>query len=150
MQAEDTLKVAAMNELLTHSDKKATKEDAAFFEECGIGPKRLADIRLAVDEDKIAGFIVTRDWASFGSKKKVKQIDLLYIDEEYRGMGIGADLISHVILEAFSSGCGRVDIQTEASNEDSNTLYKRLGFKTKPDTRNFYQLFPEVIQEQAG
>lgn len=143
MQAEDTMRVAEMNELLGHSDRKVTKEDAAFFEEYGMGPKRLADIWVAVDEQNIAGFIVTRDWASFGSKKKVRQIDLLYIDEDYRGMGIAADLLSYVIDGAFQDGCGRVDIQTEASNEDSNALYKKFGFKAKPETRNFYQLFPQ-------
>lgn len=141
MQAEDAMRVAAMNELLGHSDRKVTKEDAAFFAEYGTGTKRLADICVAVDEENIAGFIVTHDWASFGSKRKVRQIDLLYIDEDYRGMGIAADLLSHVIDGAFKDGCGRVDIQTEASNEDSNALYKKFGFKAKPETRNFYQLF---------
>lgn len=142
MQTEDTARVAAMNELLSHSDKKAAKEDAAFFEEYGMGPKRLANICVAVDENNIAGFIVTRDWASFGAKFKVRQIDLLYVDENYRGMGVASDLLSHVIIEGVKDGCGRIDIQTEASNEDSNALYKKLGFKHKADTRNFYQMLP--------
>lgn len=149
MQAEDTMKVAAMNELLSHSDKKATKEDAAFFEEYGMGPHKLATIWVAVDEDKPVGFVVTRPWASFGGKVKVKQIDLLYVDEDYRGMGIAADLLSHVVLEAFKDGCGRVDIQTHVENEDSNALYKKFGFKLKPESRNFYQLFHEDLKASS-
>lgn len=141
MQEEDAMAVAAMNELLSHSSQKATKEDADFFKTHGMGPNRLADIWVAAEENKVAGFIVVRDWASFGGKAKVRQIDLLYVDEDYRGMGIAADLITFVTADAFEHGCKRIDIQTESSNEESNALYKKLGFKTKPDTRNFYQLF---------
>lgn len=135
--------VASMNQLLSHSDEKATRADAQFFRDHAIGPKRIADIWVATDGQTIAGFIATRDWASFGGKAKVRQIDLLYVDEEFRGFGIAADLLSSVMLDAVSHGCGRIDIQTEATNEDSNALYKKFGFNLKPDTRNHYQMFPE-------
>ena len=143
MTEEDAMAVAAMNQLLSHSDEKATRADAQFFREHALGTNRLATVWVAAEENKIAGFMVTRDWASFGGKAKVRQIDLLYIDENYRGLGIAADLLTHVTVDAWAAGCGRVDIQTEESNEDSNALYKKFGFKIKPDTRNHYHLFPE-------
>ena len=96
---------------------------------------------VATDDGKIVGFIGMRDLVSFATKKKVRQIDLLFIDEEYEGLGIGTDLLEHVKLDAIQSGCGRLDIQTEASNEDSKALYKKFGFETKPDTRNHYRIF---------
>ncbi len=136
--------IASMNQLLSHSEDKATKDDAEFFKTYGMGPKKLATVWVAEDdENKIAGFMVTREWASFGGKARVRQIDLLYVDEEFRGLGIAADLLTHVVADAFEHGCGRVDIQTEESNEDSNALYKKFGFKLKPDTRNHYHLFPD-------
>ena len=135
--------VASMNQLLSHSDDKATRGDAQFFREYALGIHKLATVWVAMDENKIAGFIAARDWASFATKTKVRQIDLLYIDEEYQGLGIGEDLLTHVVADAFTHECGRVDIQTEESNEDSNALYKKFGFKIKPDTRNHYHLFPE-------
>lgn len=135
--------VASMNHILAHLDGKPTRADAQFFRDHALGPKRLADIWVATDGQTITGFIAARDWASFGSKTKVRQIDLLYVDEEFRGFGIAADLLSYVTLDAFSHGCGRVDIQTEESNEESNALYRKFGFKVKPDTRNHYQMFPE-------
>lgn len=143
MTEEDAMTVASMNQLLSHLDDKATRADAQFFREYALGNSRLATVWVAMDANKIAGFIAARDWASFATKTKVRQIDLLYVDEEYQGLGIGADLLSHITLDAFTHGCGRVDIQTEASNEDSNALYKKFGFKIKPDTRNHYHLFPE-------
>ncbi len=143
MQAEDAMTIAAMHHLLIHVDDKPTRADADFIREHALGARRLVTIWVAADGNKIAGFITTRDWASFGAKAKVRQIDLLYVDEDYRGMGIAADLLSYVIDDTFQDGCGRVDIQTEASNEDSNALYKKFGFKAKPETRNFYQLFPQ-------
>lgn len=142
MHEDEAMTIATMNQLLMHSKEKATRADAQFIREYGFGPDRLATIWVAVDGANIAGFMATRDWASFGGKAKVRQIDLLYIDEEYRGLGIAADLLSHVTHDAFTHGCGRVDIQTEQSNEDSNALYKKFGFKIKPDTRNHYHLFP--------
>ncbi len=141
MKAEDAAAVASLNELLCHSTHKPTKADIDFFETYGMGPDRLATIWVAVDEAKIVGFIATRDWASFGAKVKVRQIDLLYIDEDYQGMGIASDLLTHAKADAIASGCGRIDIQTEASNEDSNALYKKFGFETKKDTRIFYQMY---------
>ena len=143
MTEEDAMTVASMNQLLSHLDDKATRADAQFFREYALGTNRLATVWVATDGNKIAGFIAARDWASFATKTKVRQIDLLYVDEEYQGLGIGADLLSHITLDAFTHGCGRVDIQTEESNEDSNALYKKFGFKVKPDTRNHYHLFPE-------
>ena len=140
MQEEDAATVASMSQLLSHSDEKITRADAQFFRDHALGPKRLADIWVATDGKTIAGFIATRDWASFGGKAKVRQIDLLYVDEDFRGLGIAADLLSYVKLDAVSHGCKRIDIQTEASNEDSNALYKKFGFETKTDTRNHYRL----------
>ena len=141
MTTDDAAKVAAMNQLLSNSDDKATRADADFFREFGTGDHKLAAIWVATDGKNIAGFIVCRDWASFGMKRKVRQIDLLYIDEEYRGLGIAADLLDFVKLDAVKSGCGRLDIQTEESNEDSNALYKKFGFEVKPDTRVHYRIF---------
>lgn len=142
MNEEDAMTVASMNQLLSHLDDKATRADAQFFREYALGSNRLATVWVALDGNKIVGFIAARDWASFATKTKVRQIDLLYIDEEYQGLGIGDDLLSHVVTHAVEQGCGRVDIQTEESNEDSNALYKKFGFKIKPDTRNHYHLFP--------
>lgn len=146
MQEEDAMTIAAMNQLLSHSEEKATRADAQFFCDHALGPRRLANIWVATDDQAIAGFMATRDWASFGGKAKVRQIDLLYIDEEYRGLGIAADLLAFVTQDAFAHGCGRVDIQTEAGNEDSNALYKKFGFKTTPDTRNHYRLLAEQAE----
>ena len=142
MTEEDAMTVASMNQLLSHLDDKATRGDAQFFREYALGNGKLATVWVATDTNKIAGFIAARDWASFATKTKVRQIDLLYIDEEYQGMGIGEDLLTYVRDDAFTHGCGRLDIQTEESNEDSNALYKKFGFKIKPDTRNHYHLFP--------
>lgn len=141
MQADDAMQVAAMNQILGNSNEKATRADADFFRNHGMGDNRLATIWVAADNQNIAGFIVCRDWASFGMKAKVRQIDLLFIDEEYRGIGIAGDLLDFVRLDAVKSGCRRLDIQTEASNEGSNALYKKFGFESKPDTRNHYRMF---------
>lgn len=141
MQPDDAMQIASMNQLLSNSEEKATRADADFFREFGTGDGRLATIWVATDDKNIAGFIVCRDWASFGMKAKVRQIDLLYVDEDYRGLGIAGDLLDFVKLDAIKSGCGRLDIQTEESNQDSNALYKKFGFEAKPDTRNHYRMF---------
>ncbi len=143
MTEEDAMTVASMNQLLSHSDDKATRGDAQFFREYALGNHKLATVWVAMDGNKVTGFIAAREWASFATKTKVRQIDLLYVDEDYQGLGIGEDLLTYVTHDAFTHGCGRVDIQTEQSNEDSNALYKKFGFKVKPDTRNHYHLFPE-------
>ena len=141
MQPDDAMQVAEMNQRLSHYEEGATRADAAFFRENATGSGKIVSIWVAADDKKIAGFIACRDWASFGMKAKVRQIDLLYINEDYRGFGIATDLLEFVKLDAIEHECRRMDIQTEASNEDSNALYKKLGFEIKPDTRNHYRIF---------
>lgn len=52
----------------------------------------------------------------------------LIVAEEYRGLGIGTQLITALLDVARASGCQRVEIGAALSNPRAVALYHRLGF----------------------
>ena len=59
-------------------------------------------------------------------------IDEFYIEEAYRGRGIGSQVLEHVIQEANKLNIKGVHLEVARSNTAAQALYKRAGF-TKRD-----------------
>ncbi len=59
--------------------------------------------------------------------KRTEIADLI-VAEDYRGLGIGTQLIIALLNEARASGCQRVEIGAALSNPRVVALYHRLGF----------------------
>ncbi len=53
----------------------------------------------------------------------------VFIDEEYRGRGIGSKLVRAVIEEARNSGCYKLICTSRHEKPDVHSLYEKLGFK---------------------
>lgn len=51
------------------------------------------------------------------------------IDEEFRGQGLGSEILSNIICHAKSENLNRVVIDADFRNEGAKALYERLGFK---------------------
>lgn len=87
----------------------------------------LPDDRLymaaARDPETIAGYIVATV-----SADGTGTIDSLFIDEKYRGRGIGSALTDRA-LEWFSrAGCDTISVGVAAGNEEAFGFYRRFGF----------------------
>lgn len=64
-------------------------------------------------------------------------VDDLVVDAEYRGHGIGTQLMEMVLQFAQEKGASYIDFTARPRREESNRLYEKLGFK-KRDT-NVYR-----------
>jgi ribosomal protein S18 acetylase RimI-like enzyme len=56
------------------------------------------------------------------------QIEGVRVAAAARGRGVGEAMINEAILRARSSGCGLVQLTTDASRVDARRFYERLGF----------------------
>jgi len=89
---------------------------------------------VALVEDKIVG------WADIipHEKELIKHVGLLGIGviSEYRGKGIGKELLIHTINHARETGLQRLELEVFANNVAAIELYKQLGFEQEGIKRN--------------
>lgn len=53
----------------------------------------------------------------------------VFVEEEYRGRGIGTQLVQTVIAEAKARGCYKLIGQSRYGREKVHELYQKLGFE---------------------
>jgi ribosomal protein S18 acetylase RimI-like enzyme len=57
-------------------------------------------------------------------------ITQICVAPEFRGTGLGYELMRHSLLRLLHTGCRRVSLTVTSSNQDAIRLYRRIGFKT--------------------
>ena len=55
-------------------------------------------------------------------------VESVRIDERYRGLGIGREMMLWVIARARHAGCISMQLTTNLEREDAHRFYKNLGF----------------------
>ena len=115
-----------------------------FSEEAEFKPdaaKQEAALRLILSDPARGRVCVARDGArvvamasllftvSTAEGGRAALFEDLIVRPQYRGRGIGAKLLEHVIGEARTAGVLRITLLTEAQNERAQALYRKLGFK---------------------
>ncbi|GIE83241.1 hypothetical protein Aph02nite_91910 [Actinoplanes philippinensis] len=58
-------------------------------------------------------------------------IEDVVVDEEARGLGVGAALTTEAVRLARTAGARTVDLTSRPAREAANRLYERLGFKVR-------------------
>ncbi len=104
-----------------------------------------SDIFIAIDGNSVAGFVQL--YPSFCSVDACKIYILhdLYVDETYRGAGVGKRLMNRAFLWAKENGAGRIDLLTEHTNH-AQYLYQKLGYKKVLQDYHAYSL--KISQDQ--
>lgn len=82
---------------------------------------------IARDADRVVGWceIVPGDAETCRDHVGTVSMGLL---EDYRGQGIGADLMADAIMDAMSKGITRIQLLVRASNTGAVALYEKMGF----------------------
>jgi len=78
---------------------------------------------VALKGSETAGFI------TLGNKNTYLEIGLIAVDENFRGQGIGYDLIRHADSAAFEMGIGKIKVTTQLKNISACRLYEKCGFQ---------------------
>ena len=99
----------------------------------GSVPKLLNEYKIIVEnEHDIGCFLLT-------NYEDGKLIDEIYLENEYRGNGIGTDLISNTIGKH-----NVVYLWVYKQNKEAIKLYKRLNFKIELETETRYFMKYEI------
>lgn len=86
---------------------------------------------VAMVGEEAAGFCQCyASFSSVGLSKRVRLNDL-YVDERFRGLGIGRGLTVRSIEHARGIGSPRLELATEMTNTTAQGLYESMGFVRK-------------------
>ena len=106
---------------------------SAFME--AIGDKDYL-VRVAVvteaHEEKIVGFSLFDQKGAFSRSGYLK---LIVIDQQARGLNVGAKLLQH--LEENSQGKGGVFLLVTSTNQGAQSFYRRLGYEKIGEIKDY-------------
>ncbi len=114
-EVEDLQK--AINSFVRHKNKNNIKKRKTFVADVGKG--------------KIAGFItgsVSRDFPGF-RLSVYGNIEVFFVEEKYRGRGIGRNLYKHLREWFEQKKCEVVRVDTWITNEPAIRVYEKMGFR---------------------
>jgi len=80
-------------------------------------------------DSKSVGYIILTFGYSIEYKGRDAFIDELYIEEEFRGRGIGRETVDFVIKESEKLGIKAVHLEVERNNDAAKNLYEKYDFK---------------------
>lgn len=99
------------------------------------GPKPAAECVLAFADGTPAGFAVFfTNYSTFLAQPGLYLEDL-FVQEDFRGRGIGKALLVHLARLANTRGCGRMEWTVLDWNQSAIEFYHRLGAQRVPDQR---------------
>jgi mycothiol synthase len=89
------------------------------------------DILLVFDSDKPVGYCWARInfWQSKAQGERTGRIYMMGVDPDYRGRGLGRQLLSAGLSYLQGKGLRRVDLTVDSENKAALTLYGAAGFE---------------------
>jgi GNAT superfamily N-acetyltransferase len=117
------IKALAEYEQLTH-EVTATEQD---LRESLFGPRPAGEVVLAYSGEDPVGFaLFFHNFSTFLGKHGLYLEDL-FVVPEWRGRGVGKQLLAHVAAIAESRRCGRMEWAVLDWNESAIAFYRRMG-----------------------
>ena len=110
----------------------ATEADirAALF-----GPRPAAEVVIARAGDEPVGFaLFFHNFSTFLGRRGLYLEDL-FVVPEWRGRGIGRELLAHLARLAVERDCGRMEWSVLDWNDSAVGFYQRLGARVMEDWR---------------
>ena len=119
----EMIKALAEYEQLTH-EVVATEDD---LRQSLFGPRPAGEVVLAYAGDTPIGFaLFFHNFSTFLGRHGLYLEDL-FVVPEWRGKGVGKQLLAHVASIAESRKCGRLEWAVLDWNESAIAFYRRMG-----------------------
>jgi ribosomal protein S18 acetylase RimI-like enzyme len=103
----------------------------------GLNNQPKSIVLLAETDGVFAGLLTAFENFSTFTVKPMVNIHDIFVLKEYRGKGIGRQLMNALISEAKNRGSSRVTLEVRKDNNNAQALYKSLGFD-ETDPEMFY------------
>nr|WP_315023263.1 GNAT family N-acetyltransferase [uncultured Aminipila sp.] len=110
-----------------NTDSNSDERFALTFDEALQHPE-LITLLLIEKEKKVIGFANLMTIFSVWSHGKALILDDLYINQEFRGNGIGRFVMQFIETYAREHGCKRLQFQSEYTNPEAHRFYDQLGY----------------------
>jgi GNAT superfamily N-acetyltransferase len=125
------IKALAEYEQLTH-EVVATEDD---LRQSLFGPRPAGEVVLAYAGDAPIGFaLFFHNFSTFLGRHGLYLEDL-FVVPEWRGKGVGKQLLAHIAAIAESRKCGRMEWAVLDWNESAIAFYRRMGAHVLDDWR---------------
>ena len=118
-----------MSEFYSHEELKYDKETLQPAIETLINDGRIGEIRLITSGVKLIGYFVLTYTYSLEYGGKNALLDELYIRENFRGRGIGKQVLSFVEDFCRDKNIHAIHLQVKRFNPIAKKLYSSVGFK---------------------
>jgi len=119
----EMIKALAEYEQLTH-EVVATEDD---LRQSLFGPRPAGEVVLAYAGDTPIGFaLFFHNFSTFLGRHGLYLEDL-FVVPEWRGKGVGKQLLAHIAAIAESRKCGRMEWAVLDWNESAIAFYRRMG-----------------------
>ncbi|KAA6318206.1 Aminoglycoside N(6')-acetyltransferase type 1 [termite gut metagenome] len=90
-------------------------------------------VLLAKTDGIFSGLLTAFENFSTFTAQPMVNIHDVFVLKEYRGRGLGRQLMNAVITEAENRKCSRITLEVRKDNSTAQSLYKSLGFdETNP------------------
>jgi GNAT superfamily N-acetyltransferase len=139
------IKALAEYEKLSHE----VVADVETLRKTLFGERQVAEVIIAEYDQKPAGFaLFFHNYSTFLGKPGIFLEDL-FVQPEYRGKGIGKQLLVQLAKIAVERDCGRVEWHVLDWNEPAIKFYRNLGAQSLDDWTTF-RVTGEVMEKLAG
>jgi ribosomal protein S18 acetylase RimI-like enzyme len=97
--------------------------------------RRLARLRqqealvYVAESERVVGMIAANVIPTIERDELVARIAALVVDEEFRSLGIGEQLVERLAAEARNRGCSLVYVTSANSRERAHSFYQRFGME---------------------
>ncbi len=105
-----------------------------------IANPQLGEIFISKQGEQIVAMLTVLYSISTALGAKVATFEDMIVAEQYRGGGLGGELLSYVINHAKTKGCKRLSLLTDSDNLQAHHFYRKHGFENSA-----MQLFRQLI-----
>lgn len=131
-----------------HGDVPRAK--ASFFIQTACGARRITNVFVACMGEKPVGFIEFHSLANYKRGNVTVSVDYFFVEEKWRGRGIGFAMIQKVMAKALKDGCSMFVIGADPANPLSNACYRKIGLAGEKSVAFKYRADKDMMQRIAA
>jgi ribosomal protein S18 acetylase RimI-like enzyme len=120
--------IALMQELYAHERLTFEEQAARSALQLILGNDSYGQIHLIYANKAIAGYLVVTFGFSLEFRGRDAFVDELYIQEEYRGQGIGKKSLQFAEEICREQGIQALHLEVERENANAQAVYRKAGF----------------------